>query len=108
MPSTWSSWRWARDIIEHRGGEQASCARIDDVLSFGFSDEQEALREAVAAFGRRELAPTYVQHAAEDRVPEATLRALGDLGVLGIGLPEHVGGSGRDDPVSLGLAVEEI
>jgi cyclohexanecarboxyl-CoA dehydrogenase len=35
-------------------------------------------------------------------------RELGELGVLGTGLPEEFGGTGVDDPVMLGLATETL
>jgi cyclohexanecarboxyl-CoA dehydrogenase len=78
------------------------------MLSFRFSEDQEAFRASVGAFARRELAPAYRARAGEHTVPKDVLKALGDLGVLGIGLPSEFGGSGAPDPIGLGLAVEEL
>jgi len=67
----------------------------------------EALRDAV-----RELAQSKVrQHAEavdrEHRFPREIVAKLGDLGMLGVAVPERWGGAGMDN-VSYALAVEEI
>jgi cyclohexanecarboxyl-CoA dehydrogenase len=78
------------------------------MLSFRFSEDQEAFRAAVAAFGRRELAPVYRERSRDEAVPKHVLKALGEMGILGIGLPADFGGSGAPDPITLGVAVEEL
>jgi cyclohexanecarboxyl-CoA dehydrogenase len=78
------------------------------MLSFRFSEDQEAFRASVAGFARRELAPVYRERSREDTVPKHVLRALGGMGILGIGVPSEFGGSGAPDPITLGVAVEEL
>jgi cyclohexanecarboxyl-CoA dehydrogenase len=78
------------------------------MVSFAFDDEHEQFRKALEDFSRKELGPRYRDRAAATRFPFEVLRQLGDLGVLGIGLPEEFGGTGQEDPVLLGLATETL
>jgi cyclohexanecarboxyl-CoA dehydrogenase len=78
------------------------------VVSFEFTDEQVQFERALAEFSRRQLLPGYRNRAASTAFPFGLLRQLGSLGVLGIGLPERYGGTGREDPVMLGLAAETL
>jgi cyclohexanecarboxyl-CoA dehydrogenase len=59
-------------------------------------------------FAEKELLPGYRERAARPDYPFNLQRRLGDLGVLGIGLPEEFGGTGAEDPVLLGLAAETL
>src|SRR6202000_1617150 len=77
-------------------------------LSFAFTDEQEQFRQAVARFARERGAPGYPERCASGTQPTGLHRELASLGVLGIGLPEKFGGSGEEDPVTLGIACEEL
>lgn len=78
------------------------------MLSFEFSPEQLAFRDVLAEFSRRVLAPGYIRRAAAAEFPWDVQRGLGELGVLGIGLPAEFGGTGEEDPVLLGLAAETL
>lgn len=78
------------------------------MISFEFTAEQAAFASTLESFARTELAPHYVRRAAATDYPMDAQRALGELGVLGIGLPEEFGGTGVDDPVLLGLAAETL
>jgi cyclohexanecarboxyl-CoA dehydrogenase len=76
-------------------------------LSFSISTEQEALVEVARGFGERRLAPYYKQREQEGAFDRATLRAMGDLGLFGVELPEEYGGLGLDCTTA-GLVVEAI
>jgi len=78
------------------------------MLDFSFSEDHESFRKTIAAFTTRELLPGYTERSASTEFPYALLKKIGDLGVLGIGLPEKFGGTGEDDPVLLGLATETL
>ncbi|RFA10491.1 acyl-CoA dehydrogenase [Subtercola boreus] len=78
------------------------------MLDFSFSDEHESFRRTLAEFSRQELLPGYTARSASTEFPFALLKKIGDLGVLGIGLPEKFGGTGEDDPVLLGIASETL
>ena len=77
-------------------------------LSFAFTDEQEQFRATIARFARERVAPGYLARAGKPSYPMDLHAELGALGVLGIGLPEKFGGTGEEDPVTLGIACEEL
>jgi cyclohexanecarboxyl-CoA dehydrogenase len=77
-------------------------------LSFAFTDEQEQFRQALARFARDRVAPGYLARAGQASYPMTLHAELASLGVLGMGLPEKFGGTGVEDPVTLGIACEEI
>ncbi len=78
------------------------------MVSFAFEPEHVEFAESLKAFAARELLPNYRDRAASTDFPFEAFKQLGDLGVLGIGLPEEFGGTGDDDPVLLGLATEVL
>jgi cyclohexanecarboxyl-CoA dehydrogenase len=78
------------------------------MLDFSFSDDHESFRKTIADFTTRELLPGYTARSASTEFPYALLKKIGDLGILGIGLPEKFGGTGEDDPVLLGIATETL
>lgn len=78
------------------------------MVSFAFTDEQNEFQKILADFARKQLQPGYRDRAASTEFPFDLLRQLGELGVLGIGLPEEYGGTGAEDPIMLGLATETL
>lgn len=78
------------------------------MVSFAFTDEQHEFQKILADFARKQLLPGYRDRAASTEFPFSLLQQLGELGVLGIGLPEEYGGTGVDDPITLGLATETL
>ena len=60
----------------------------------------------VRDFARKELAPNFKDRVNLDGVPRDILRKVGDLGLLGLNLPEEYGGT-KADWVSLGIVAEE-
>ncbi len=78
------------------------------MVSFAFTDEQEEFRKTLAAFSDRVLLPGYRDRAASTEFPFDIMKKIGDLGLLGIGLPEQYGGTGTEDPVLLGMATETL
>jgi hypothetical protein len=71
------------------------------------SDEQRMIRDTMRAFARERLAPNAARWDREHHFPREELAALGELGALGMVVPEAWGGAGTDY-VSLALALEEI
>ncbi|HSU44185.1 MAG TPA: acyl-CoA dehydrogenase family protein [Casimicrobiaceae bacterium] len=71
------------------------------------TDEQRQIRDTLRDFARDALAPHASAWDREHRFPREALRALGELGALGIVVPEAFGGAGLDY-VSLAVALEEI
>lgn len=71
------------------------------------SDDQRMIRDSARAYGREVLAPTAAQRDREKAFPRAEMKALGELGFLGMLVSEEWGGVDADH-VSYVLAVEEI
>ncbi|HVF65013.1 MAG TPA: acyl-CoA dehydrogenase family protein [Casimicrobiaceae bacterium] len=71
------------------------------------TDEQALIRDTVRAFARARLAPNAARWDREHHFPREELRALAELGALGMVVPDHFGGAGADY-VSLAVALEEI
>ncbi len=71
------------------------------------SEEQRLIRDTMRAFAREQLAPNAARWDREHHFPREELAALGELGALGMVVPEAWGGAGTDY-VSLALALEEI
>ena len=71
------------------------------------SDEQRLVRETVRDFARERLAPNAAEWDRASRFPAEAVREMGELGLMGMMVPEEWGGSGADN-VAYALAVEEI
>jgi butyryl-CoA dehydrogenase len=71
------------------------------------SEEQAQIRDTLRAFARDELAPHAAAWDRDHLFPREALRKLGELGALGVVVPEAWGGAGLDY-VSLAVALEEI
>jgi butyryl-CoA dehydrogenase len=71
------------------------------------SDEQKLIRDTMRAFAQERLAPHAARRDREHEFPRAELSALGELGAMGVTVPERWGGAGLDY-VALAIMVEEI
>ena len=71
------------------------------------TDEQRMIRDTARDFARAELAPHAGRWDREGWLPEEVLAKLGELGFLGMVVPEEWGGS-FTDYVAYALAMEEI
>ena len=74
---------------------------------FIFTDEHEQLRESIRAFVRRELRP-HADEWEETTFPDWVFSRMGELGFLGLSLPEEYGGQGGDYSCNLVLAEEIV
>lgn len=72
-----------------------------------FSDEQKMIRDMAKDFARKELRPHSERWDKEGWIDEAVITQMGELGLLGMNVPEQWGGA-NVDYVSYALAVEEI
>jgi alkylation response protein AidB-like acyl-CoA dehydrogenase len=71
------------------------------------TETQRQLRDAVRAFAEARIAPVAAELDRTGRYPRDLLAGLGELGALGVFLPEEYGGAGFDH-VAYALAVEEV
>jgi butyryl-CoA dehydrogenase len=71
------------------------------------TEEQTMIRDMARQFARERLAPGAAERDRESRFPAQELREMGELGLLGMVVPEEWGGAGAD-AVSYALAIEEI
>src|ERR687885_1187921 len=67
---------------------------MDDSLYFG--EHHLAVREMVREFARQEVAPVAARLDADAKFPWATVKRMGELGLLGVPWPESLGGAGHD------------
>lgn len=65
-------------------------------MDFGFTTEQEQVRDLVARFAAAEITPIARRHDDEETFPREIFRKWGDLGLLGVRYPVEDGGSGMD------------
>ena len=76
-------------------------------LNFQLGEEIDALRDAVRDFAQAEIAPRAAEIDHSDQFPMDLWRKMGDLGVLGITVPEEDGGAGMGYLAHM-VAMEEI
>ncbi|MFF4370993.1 acyl-CoA dehydrogenase family protein [Streptomyces sp. NPDC001594] len=76
-------------------------------MNLELSEEQEAVRRLARAFTEREVAPYAAEWDRAESVDRAIVKKLGDLGFLGLTVPEEYGGSGGDH-LSYALVTEEL
>ncbi len=75
--------------------------------SLELSDEHKMIRQAARDFAQNEIAPIAAEHDETGQFPLATIRKMGEMGFMGIEVPEAYGGPGMDT-LSYVLALEEI
>jgi len=71
------------------------------------TEEQRMVRDMARDYARAELAPHAARWDEEGYVPDATVAKMGELGLMGMLVPEEWGGTGADY-VAYALAIEEI
>ena len=76
-------------------------------MQFPLTDEQRLIQETARQFADQEIAPVADQHNREGKFPLELVRRMGELGFLGMLVPETYGGTGIGN-FGLVLALEEI
>ena len=76
-------------------------------MNFSLTEEQLAVKEAALEFAQKELKPGVIERDSKMEFPKDQVRAMGELGFLGIMVDPKYGGSGMDT-MSYVLAMEEI
>ncbi|MEE8335440.1 MAG: acyl-CoA dehydrogenase family protein [Candidatus Neomarinimicrobiota bacterium] len=76
-------------------------------MDFNLTEEQELIRKTARDFARDHLAPGVIERDEKAEFPSQAIKILGDLGFMGMMVPEEWGGAGMDT-ISYTLAIEEI
>ena len=71
------------------------------------TDDQQALQQTARRFARERLLPDYQKRERIGSLDRALIKEMGQLGLLGMDLPEALGGMGAD-AVTTGLIAEEL
>jgi alkylation response protein AidB-like acyl-CoA dehydrogenase len=71
------------------------------------TDEQRMIRDMAREFARNELAPNAAQWERDHWIADSAVAQMGELGLLGMVVPEEWGGT-YSDYISYALAIEEI
>ncbi len=75
--------------------------------SFMLSEEHEMIRQAARDFAQKEIVPIAAEFDEGGEFPAATIRKMGELGFMGIEIPEEYGGAAMDTMAYV-LAMVEI
>ncbi|MFT7596201.1 MAG: cyclohexanecarboxyl-CoA dehydrogenase [Paracoccaceae bacterium] len=75
-------------------------------MDFSLSEDQQIFVDTLASFAKNELLPKYTYWDRNDEFPREQWRKMGDIGLLGLRVPEAFGGSGTT-ALEAGLAIEQ-
>jgi alkylation response protein AidB-like acyl-CoA dehydrogenase len=76
-------------------------------MDFEFTEEQKAVRDTVASFAAREVAPHAADWDRSHTFPTEVFRKLGEIGIMGMAVSDAYGGAALDS-ISTVLAIEEL
>ncbi len=74
---------------------------------FLLTEEHEMIRQAAREFAQKEIAPVAAEFDETGDFPVNTIKKMGEMGFMGIEVPEAYGGAGMDT-LAYALALEEI
>jgi cyclohexanecarboxyl-CoA dehydrogenase len=77
------------------------------MLDFTFTEEQNMLRQMVKDFAKKEITPGLKERIKTHLFPVELIKKMGDLGLMGLNIPEQYGGEPKD-AVTLGVILEEL
>jgi alkylation response protein AidB-like acyl-CoA dehydrogenase len=87
--------------------EVPTAASSEATFGFQLSEEQLAIRKMVREFAESEIAPHVMEWDEAQHFPRETFKKLGELGLLGVLVPESLGGAGLSYVDYVGV-IEEI
>jgi len=76
-------------------------------VRFEPTEQQRMIRDMARDFATREIVPVAAELDAEERFPAEIVKQMGELGFMGMNVPEQWGGAGLD-MVCYALAMEEV
>ena len=93
--------------IETQGRSRPAAAGDCSTMDELYTEDQRMIRDAARAFATEVLAPNAAQWDHDAHLPDAVVAQLGELGLLGMIVPQELGGA-YTDYVAYALAIEEI
>src|SRR5664279_2104610 len=78
-----------------------------NTMSLDLSAEHQELRRAVREFARKEILPVAAQFDESGEFPYDIIKKMGQMGLMGIEVPEEYGGAGLDT-IAYVLTMEEV
>lgn len=76
-------------------------------MNFGFTKEQQFVRQMVREFGEKEIAPIAADYDKTHEFPREILKKFADYGFFGLKIPKEYGGAGGDI-LSYAVMIEEL
>ncbi len=76
-------------------------------MDFRLTEEQESIKQAARDFAQNEIKPGAGERDEKAEFPADIIKSMGELGFMGIAIPEQYGGAGTSN-ISYMLALEEI
>lgn len=76
-------------------------------MDFNFSEDQLSIQSMARDFAQKRIAPVAAELDAKAEFPLENIREMGQLGLMGIEVPQEYGGAGMD-PIAYALAVIEV
>ena len=76
-------------------------------MDFNLTEEQELIQKTARDFAKDHLRPGVIERDGKAEFPKDQIKMMGELGFLGMMIPEKYGGAGMDT-ISYCLAMEEI
>ena len=76
-------------------------------MDFGLTEEQRFIKKTAGDFAENELKPGAAERDETEEFPSEQVKQMGELGFMGMMIPDEYGGAGMD-VVSYVIAVEEI
>jgi len=76
-------------------------------VQFEFSEQQRMIRDMARDFAAKEVAPIAAEADEKEQFPAEVVKKMGELGFMGMNVPEEFGGAGLD-AVCYAVALEEV
>lgn len=94
-------------VVVHFPSQPLLVRRTTDSMDRYLNDDHRALVKRVRGFAKEAIAPVAGQLDAESRFPWENVRAMAEMGLLGLPIPKELGGQGLDT-LSYLLVVQEL
>jgi len=76
-------------------------------MNFELTEDNLAVQDVARGFAEKKLKPRAEEFDAESKIDKELLKEMGELGLMGIALPEQYGGGGMDT-ISYAITMEEL